>query len=1404
MPTITNFGNVVSQGDTTATGNLTIQGTGTSSFSSPLSGVTMAGTLAVTGVTTHSSNIIPNSDLGCGIGTAAQRMANVYSANINVYSFANIFTANIWSSNVTNTATFQNSVYHFQNTFLTDTRSYMSTAGIIVPATTGTAGLGGPSLLFANAFLQTANIGSLTAQMAMNVTGNVYISNSINVTNIFSVTTNASYMNIISGGYANMASINVFTGANITQLTVTTLANISNANISTANIYSANIVYSNIQILNVSGAANTAYLNVGFIANIFNANIITSNIYNANIGSSNILNLNVSTGANITQLTVTTLANIFSSNTVTANIYNSNIGSSNIQNLNVSTGANITQLTVTTLANIFTANIITSNIYSANVVVANVQYLNISYYANLANLSVSQFANIFTANIITSNIYNANIGSSNILNLNVSTGANITQLTVTTFANIFSSNTVTANHQTLNTVFSNILNLNVSTGANITQLTVNTLANIFSSNIVTANIYSANVVVANVQYLNISYYANLANLSVSQFANINTANIVTVFHSNLNVSSNANIFNMNVFTANVQSTLNAMYATMTGNYYGNASGVWNLNISNVNSGTLPFSSTLGLGAAGISINGITGAAGQYITATGTGSGLQWGGPTATIIWAQVPGFVSPPIYYSTANVGMGGPYSTMSWGVGSSTVNQYPGTPLDVYGGLGSFSNLMDATYTGTIRIQNQTPNFAYNGGLEFKTGTSSSGSGHRILTTTDSTGLSPLIFQFRSSTKTWSNAMAINCDAGNLSGYVGIGTMNPLYQLHVYQPSVSATLGGILVQVSQASQQSTYSLQNSASGTCVFYLNGSSPSDGPANSATLRNNAGDLRLAGASQTPLIYLQNSNGSVGINTNNPGTYNLNLYGTTSGTSTTVGALTNSGGSLSLMAGVNAAYIGVAGTYKYYFSGTEFAPQNGTGSVNIGTAGNMFGTIYGQVHTNSDGTNGYVSLQKGNTTLPGYMSINTPSNRVGYVGWGGVTNYIALENENGYLGWNVTGNCIVSNNLGIGTASTPGYRLQVSGLSGISAVAQFYGVATSMYMYLDNDNAANQVAIQFNRAGTMQWINYVAGSSTDIRWYNGGGDRMILNSGGALTITGGLSATTGTFSSGLTSTTGTFSSTLSGKSGTFSNGDNSNLIFGPNSTWGSYLYVGSGNPGNTVSGQARLLSTNGNCHLDAGTGQTMYLQYYNNAAGGGGGIQSWEGWTHNGSLTVTGNVGIGTTNPGYPLDVSGKIRSSQLALVGYTNIVNRRPIWGTGSRAQALYVSLPYSSSLQTSAVIFYTYGPFAYAVPAAGTGSTRYYRIYAVYNDNATTGTFNLVASFNYGGGSVTFTLGNTYGGADVNYNRDAYSATVADPGNGNHASWTLTGVPSSLAPQGGSVPFNVYFDYIELQAIDQY
>ena len=50
-----------------------------------------------------------------------------------------------------------------------------------------------------------------------------------------------------------------------------------------------------------------------------------------------------------------------------------------------------------------------------------------------------------------------------------------------------------------------------------------------------------------------------------------------------------------------------------------------------------------------------------------------------------------------------------------------------------------------------------------------------------------------------------------------------------------------------------------------------------------------------------------------------------------------------------------------------------------------------------------------------------------------------------------------------------------------------------------------------------------------------------------------------------------------------------------LFGPNSTWGAYLMVGSN--GNGTSGSyASVATTNGNLHLDAASGYGMYLNYY----------------------------------------------------------------------------------------------------------------------------------------------------------------------------------------------------------------
>ena len=1165
MPTVTNFGDVVTQGNTTATGNLTVQGTGISSFTSASSGVTMAGTLAVTGVTTHSSNIVPSVDLVCGIGTAGTRFGNIFSANTNVYNTANLFTANIRSVNVTNIATFQNSVYHFGNTFAT---GFTQTTGVIIPTTTGISGLGGPSLLFANAFLQTANIGSSTAQMAMNVTGNVYVSNSINVANVLAVTVNASYMNIITSGYANMASINVFTGANATFLTVQTLANVyGTANIVTSNTQTANIVTANVQNLNVSTGANVSYLNVTFVANVNRANILTTNVQSANIVTANVQNLNVSTGANVSYLNVTFVANVNTANLLTSNIQSANIVTANVQNLNVSTGANVSYLNVTFVANVNTANLLTSNIQSANIVTANVQNLNVSTGANVSYLNVTYIANVLTANLITSNIQSANI--------------------------------VTANVQ----------NLNVSTGANVSYLNVSFIANVNTANILTANIASANIVTANVSNLN-TYSANVTSLFVQTFANILGSNIVSTFHSTMNVSSVANVFTANIYNGNVQTTMNVSGLLSATLLAGNASALMNINASNVTMGVLPFRNdgAIGQGATAISINGSTGVNNQYLSSTGTS--LQWVGPPAAI-FSQVPTSTNQ-IFYNSGNVAIG-VYNWTQFGVG---YNTYPGVPLDVYGGSGSFSNVSDAYQTGTIRIMQNAANWAANGGLEFKTGTNIAGAGHRIVTTeiTSSSGIAPLIFQYRANTPVWSNAMVIH-NGSITPGYVGIGTMAPLFNLHVYQVS-NTSPATITLQMSNTGQSSQLYLSNASGTTTQLYLNGPNlSSDGPVNSATLRNNAGDLRLAAQGTTPYVYLQTSTSNVGINTTTatqsldvsgyarigsgssdtarlilgraPGTTNFDYASMIESVSTfatnyqstlkfyTHGTATT-GANPTLAMTINPTQqvgIGIAPGYKFHVDNGANSGINAVVQASTITAGNTTSMILGKaLSTNNSatlvwnhvgeglatnylglgyyggdnklcvtasGTVGigstaprctldvvgsgttagifgnrfYLSAPGDNTDTPATAdNAGGPWYGLGYSVDTGLTSYIQLASYYGLSLKTQTGIMVMNStgSVGIGTTN-PSYKLHVVGASGDAAVAKFTGVGASCYVYIDNDNAANQAALQFNRAGTLQWINYVPGSSTDLRWYNSGGDRLTLSADGSLTTVGSLNMT-----------------------------------------------------------------------------------------------------------------------------------------------------------------------------------------------------------------------------------------------------------------------------------------------------
>jgi hypothetical protein len=63
----------------------------------------------------------------------------------------------------------------------------------------------------------------------------------------------------------------------------------------------------------------------------------------------------------------------------------------------------------------------------------------------------------------------------------------------------------------------------------------------------------------------------------------------------------------------------------------------------------------------------------------------------------------------------------------------------------------------------------------------------------------------------------------------------------------------------------------------------------------------------------------------------------------------------------------------------------------------------------------------------------------------------------------------------------------------------------------------------------------------------------------------------------------------------------NGNSSKTLYGPNTTWSAFLEVGAGTDA-IAANKAQIISTNGNLHLDCGTGQDMYYGFYANLAGG----------------------------------------------------------------------------------------------------------------------------------------------------------------------------------------------------------
>lgn len=198
------------------------------------------------------------------------------------------------------------------------------------------------------------------------------------------------------------------------------------------------------------------------------------------------------------------------------------------------------------------------------------------------------------------------------------------------------------------------------------------------------------------------------------------------------------------------------------------------------------------------------------------------------------------------------------------------------------------------------------------------------------------------------------------------------------------------------------------------------------------------------------------------------------------------------------------------------------------------------------------------------------------------------------------------------VGIGTDS-PSVRFHVKGTSSAHA-----------YIRADAD-AALQAAVEFAKAGAQKWVEYVPGSSDDLRFYDGTADRVTLKSGGSVGI--------GTTSPDGVQVNVAVSETARGVD---------NVRFG------------------VLSGTPRVIFED--------AGQTQ-MEIDNTA----GRLRIFSpGVEHMAVQGSTGNVGIGTTTPRTKLDIVKSVSGSR---VDGGTISIPAGLYGTGTGAQTAKTLVP---------------------------------------------------------------------------------------------------------------------------------
>jgi len=456
------------------------------------------------------------------------------------------------------------------------------------------------------------------------------------------------------------------------------------------------------------------------------------------------------------------------------------------------------------------------------------------------------------------------------------------------------------------------------------------------------------------------------------------------------------------------------------------------------------------------------------------------------------------------------------------------------------------------------------------------------------------------------------NLNLNPRGGNVGIGTTNPGAVLHVNDSLTTATSIPLMLFSPNLStggfQYLYFGRSNSANNSAQF---------GWANvGAGSASNYAFLQIFGRAN--IMTWQASSGNVGIGITNP---SASLHVLTSTTATTSGILSGRyylsgpgdnqdasgtdhdgpwyGLGWSGIAGLSGSpYVCLAGFAGVAMrSSTGFIQLTSAGSVGIGktnpgylldvaggiqSSGTSKLVIQGVVDGGS--TAGIFYWTGGDTNWASYMSTSgatrSVANATACTGAFGFTSHairmrVNNTTTNGFIWENSSESCLMSiraDGAGGGVIGKWGVNM----LSPTNWLDTYDGVARSgthasgrsLYATYQGGGYSDGIA-EFRHTNGTQGIGigfeglYACGSNTNQ-------DFTIVAKGAGSIYTRGVVRLTGA-------------------------GDNCMTYYGPNSTWNSYLVVGSGTT-KVGASTAQVISTNGNLHLDAGTNNVIYYGHY----------------------------------------------------------------------------------------------------------------------------------------------------------------------------------------------------------------